>query len=426
MDETVKEIKAADATPGFGPAPRRRAKWPLLVLLVIALAISIPLGWHEYVRLTTTTTTDDATIDGNVIAISSRVSGTVTALEFKDNERVQPGQVLIRLDPQDYQVALLQAEAALELARRQSGTAKAGVGLSAAQSGAALTQAQGGLTAAGTSVTIARAGVDAAQSSLESSKAKLAQARAQLDLATVNLERARALTAAGVAPRQNLDQAETAYKVAQASVQAAEQDVAVQQTRLDQANLAVKTALAQQTQSVGAAQGAQATQQQVAVQSRQYETSLAQVKVAEAALDAAKLQLSYTTITAPAAGRLGDRAVELGQRVTPGQPLVALVQDGMWVTANYKETQITHVKPGQPVEIRVDTFPGKVFKGYVDSLSPASGAVFSLLPPENASGNFTKIVQRFPIRIDFDPGTTAGYEDRLVPGMSVVVTIKVR
>ena len=155
-------------------------------------------------------------------------------------------------------------------------------------------------------------------------------------------------------------------------------------------------------------------------------TSLAQVGVAAAALQAAQQQLAYTTISAPVAGRIGDRAIEVGTRVTPFQPLMALVPNAIWIIANFKETQMAGVVPGRPVDVRIDTLPGKIFMAHVDSLSPASGATFALLPPENASGNFTKVVQRIPVKIVFEPGALAGLENQLVPGMSVIVKVKVR
>jgi len=188
----------------------------------------------------------------------------------------------------------------------------------------------------------------------------------------------------------------------------------------------VEAARAQVEQSRGAVQSAAATTKQTAVQEKQYEAALAQVEVARAAGAAARQQLSYTTITAPESGRIGRRAAQVGQQVSPGQPLLALVPDRLWIAANFKETQLANIRPGQPVRVKVDSFPGLVFAAHVDSLSPASGSMFALLPPENASGNFTKVVQRIPVKIVFEPEALAGYEDLLRPGMSVIVKVKVR
>jgi membrane fusion protein, multidrug efflux system len=412
--------------PAAVPAPAaKRPRWPMLVLLGVVLIAAGVYGWHWLQDYLAYVTTDNATIQGDVISISSRVAGTVTSLEFQDNQKVDAGQVLIKLDPVDYELAADQARATLELAQRQSATAETGVGYASAQSGAAQTQAQGGLDYAQAGVTSAQAAVDVAADNLAVSQAKLAQAQAQAELADRELGRARKLADSGVAPRQRLDQAETAATVAQAAVESARQDVAVQQDKLAQAQEDVTKAQAQVRQSHGSVASAQATKQQTEVQRKQYEAALAQIGVAQVAADTAAQQLSYTTIAAPVAGWLGKRSVQAGQRVTTGQPLIALVPDTLWVVANFKETQMSQVKPGLPVEVRVDTYPGRVFQGHVDSISPASGAMFALLPPENASGNFTKVVQRIPVKIVFDADTLGEYKDLLRPGMSVLAKVKI-
>jgi membrane fusion protein (multidrug efflux system) len=384
------------------------------------------LGWHFFQEAREFESTDNATLQGDVISVSSRISGTVASIEFADNQRVEAGQALVTLDPTDYQIALDQAEAALALSEQQSLAAESGIAFSSAQSSAAQTQAQGGYQLAATGVATAQAAVEVARGNLASAQARLEQARVQSDQAQLDLARARQLAEAGVVPTQFLDQAETTAKVSAAAVEAAAQEVAVQQDKLSQAQAGVEAAQAQVEQSRGAVQSAAATTKQTAVQEKQYEAALAQIDVARAAVDAARQRLSYTTISAPESGRIGRRAVQVGQQVSAGQPLLALVPDRLWVVANFKETQLANLRPGQPVTIKVDTFPGKVFAAHVDSLSPASGSMFALLPPENASGNFTKVVQRIPVKITFEPEALAGYEDLLRPGMSVIVKVKVR
>jgi membrane fusion protein (multidrug efflux system) len=268
--------------------------------------------------------------------------------------------------------------------------------------------------------------VDAATSMLKSLKQKLAQAQAQLDLAQKNWQRSQSLAGEGVISKKQLDQDEAAYKVAKAAVDAAKSDVAAQESRLKQSVERVKAAEAALTQSKGTEQSAKAAHEQAGAQQKQYEASLAQVTVAEKNVEKARQQLSYTTLVAPAAGRIGDRAVEVGQLVVPSQPLMALVEDAVWLVANFKETQLEHVKPGLPVDVLIDSFPGKVFKAKVESISPASGSLFSLLPPENASGNFTKVVQRVSVKITFEPDSLKGYEGLLRPGMSVVAKVRIR
>jgi membrane fusion protein (multidrug efflux system) len=236
----------------------------------------------------------------------------------------------------------------------------------------------------------ARAQVQQAQAQIAQARSEVTREQAQTTKAQQDLERAKALFQGSHATisRQEFDAAQAGADAAQAAVQAA------------------KAALQSAEAGTGAAQ--------------------AQQKVAEANLKDAELQLSYTEILAPVAGRIGKKNLETGNRVQPGQALLALVQPDVWVVANFKETQFARVKPGQPVRLRVDTFPGRVFAGRVESLAPASGAQFALLPPDNATGNFTRIVQRVPVKIVFDNQSVGDCEGRLVPGMSTVVEIKVR
>lgn len=171
-------------------------------------------------------------------------------------------------------------------------------------------------------------------------------------------------------------------------------------------------------------QQAQAVNQQTEVNRRQYDAAIAAIAQASAQVENARLQLAYTTITAPTAGRVGNKSVEVGQRVQPGQALMSVVEEKPWIVANFKETQLRKMQPGQAVEIKLDAFGDRTFQGKVDSFSPASGAKFALLPPDNATGNFTKIVQRLPVKVVFDSKSVQGYEPRIAPGMSAVVTVE--
>ena len=236
----------------------------------------------------------------------------------------------------------------------------------------------------------AHAHFEQAQAQIAQARAEIAREQAHTTKAQQDLARAKALSqgAAETISRQELDAAQAGADAAQAALEAA------------------RSALASAEAATVAAQ--------------------AQEKVAAATLKDAELQLSYTEILAPAAGRIGKKNLETGNRVQPGQALLALVQPDVWVVANFKETQLARLKPGQPVRLRVDAFPSRVFAGRVESLAPASGAQFALLPPDNATGNFTKIVQRVPVKIAFDSQSVGDCEGRLVPGMSTAVQIKVR
>jgi membrane fusion protein (multidrug efflux system) len=394
-------------------------------VIVLVVAVGIPMGYRWWIDFTTIRKTDNATIQGDVVSISSRVTGTIAEVRVTDFQRVRAGDVLAVMDTRDLEAALAQARAQLEVAEKEADTAFAGIDLAQSQAGAQNTSAQGGLSFAATSIDIALAAVETARIAVSAAEARLELAQAQLDQAKQDYDRSVALSEEGVIPSSQLDHAETAYKVAQAQVDSASDDVDAAQARLDQARLSVEAAQAQKEQSEGAMQNAAAGQEQVGVHEKQYEAALAQIDLAESAVQTAELQLSYATVSAPADGTLGRVSVEVGQRVTAGQPLMPLVGTNFWVVANFKETQINDMRPGQPVVIRVDAFPGRVFSGHVDSLSPASGATFALLPPENATGNFTKVVQRVPVKIVFEPDALKDYEGLLAPGLSVVVWVKV-
>jgi membrane fusion protein, multidrug efflux system len=425
IPENTNPKDGSDAVCAKKPAANPVRTIIFVVFLILVAVVGGPYGFKFFRLLTTTESTDNATIQADIVSISSRISGTVVSVNVTDNQRVGTGDILLSLDTRDLEISLEQAKAALNLAVSQAEVARAGIDQSAMQAESQSTTAYGGYSLSSTSIEVAAAAVDAAQASVDSAEARLAQAQAGLDLARADYERYLSLAEDNVISAQELDHAETAYKVAQATFDAAQSDVSLAQSRLQQAELNVQIAQAQQQQSEGAIQGAEAGAVGTDVKQKQYEAALAQVAVAQAAVDAVELQLSYATISAPSDGRLGTVAVQVGQRISMGQPLMPLVSNDIWVVANFKETQINNIHLDMPVAIRVDTFPGKIFAGHVDSLSPASGATFALLPPENASGNFTKVVQRIPVRINFDPESISGYEDLLEPGMSVFVRVDI-
>ena len=230
----------------------------------------------------------------------------------------------------------------------------------------------------------------------------------------------------GAIARQQLDTAQAAYTVAEAQKQSALQGVQQAQAKLAQAQEGITSAQAKLAASRGGLQQATASGQQTVVNQSQYEAAQGAIAEAEVSLKAAKLQLSYINITAPSNGRIGKKNVEVGNRVQVGAPLMAIVDTNYWVIANFKETQLDSIKSGQPVEIKFDAFRGRVFSGHVDSISPASGSQFTLLPPDNATGNFTKIVQRIPVKISLDAESLKGYESQITPGLSAEVTVGIK
>lgn len=406
-------------------AKKRPLGWILAVLGVGAIAATgFGYRWWQYAA--THETTENATVTGNLHPISARIPGTVIDVEVQDNQPVRQGQLLVELDPQDYQVKVQQAQAALESARRQVEVAQANISVTAQNAQAQNTQATGDISGAVAAISTAKAAVTEAQSGVPAAQANLAQAEATLQQATADFNRYNSLYQEGAIARQQLDTARAAYDVAIAQRNAAAQGIQQAQAKVAQAQEGVASAQARLAAARGGLQQAGAAKQQTTVKQTEYLAAQTAIAQAEAKLKEAQLQLSYTKIVAPTAGRIGRKNVEVGQQVQPGTPLLAIVDDQYWVVANFKETQLEDMQPGQPVEVKLDAFPHHTFRGTIDSLSPASGAQFALLPPDNATGNFTKVVQRIPVKVRFDPRSIQGYESRIVPGMSAEVTVELQ
>lgn len=453
------EALAADPpeVPPEKPEVKPQGKKPIALILaalgVSAIAIG-GFGYRYWQHASTHQETENATVFGHIHQVSSKVPGTVNQVLVSDNQQVQPGQLLVKLDPQDYQSKVLQAEASLANARSQAQAAQANIALASQTTSGKTTQAQGdiggavaGISTAQAAVQEARAGIPAAQADVKVAEAGIPAAQAQVAQANANLERSQIdynryqnLYQTGAVSRQQFDNAKAAYDVAVAQKNAAVQGVEQAQARLAAARVGVAKAqsqLAQAQESVASAeaklaasrgglQQATASGQDTSVKRSQYEAARAAISQAEASLKDAQLQLSYTQIFAPSAGRVGRKNVEVGNRVAAGTPLMAIVDNENWVVANFKETQLEKMQLGQPVEIKLDAFPNHVFSGHVESISPASGAQFALLPPDNATGNFTKIVQRIPVKIAFDQKSIQGYDSRITPGMSAEVSVEMK
>jgi membrane fusion protein, multidrug efflux system len=420
-----------------GRSPRRR----LLGFGAIILGALVGLAFAGYLwhYSGTHVSTDDAYITGHIAPVSARVAGTVIEVLVDDNQDVKGGAVLVRLDPKDYQVALAQARAAVEAARGDLANASATVPLTTETTESGLRQAEAALAAAEHGSEAAQHDLDDRRSALASKRAAMAAAEATVEAAAADFERDRLdrqrsaeLYGRELIAKQDLDHADAAYKNAKATLDAARERLVQAQADVRQAEAAVRSqasAGAQAGQRVrearAAAASARSQLRQVALKEADVEAARGRLAQAQANLDQAQLNLDYTTIRAPVDGRVTKKTVEPGQVLQPGQALLAIVDlDNLWVVANYKETELTEVRVGQRAKVTVDTYPGVVFKARVDSVQAGSGAVFSLLPPENATGNFIKVVQRVPVKLVFEPGENARH--LLVPGMSVVPTIALR
>ena len=395
--------------------------WAAVGIGAIAAGIFGYRWWHY---ASTHESTDDAYISGHVHQISSRIPGTVTDVEVNDNQRVNKGELLVKLDPKDLEVGLEKAQAALLAVQSQAKAAQANIGLSSETTQAKSTQAEGDISDATANISTAKAAVSGAKAGIASAQAQVAQADANLTKAQQDSDRYSTLYQQGAVNRQQLDNAQAAYKVDRAEKDAADRGVEQAQAQLEQAQQGVNSANAKLAATKSELGQVSASGQQTEANRASYAAAEAEVAQAKATLDDARQQLSYTNITAPTGGKVGSKSVEVGQRVEPGTPLMAVVGNDYWVTANFKETQLGEIQPGEKVEVKLDAFNGRTFTGTVNSISPASGAEFALLPPDNATGNFTKVVQRIPVKIVLDPQSIKGYESRITPGMSAVVDVE--
>ncbi len=370
--------------------------------------------------------TDDAYTTGHQHQISSRINATVEKVLVDDNQHVKKGQVLAILDPRDFEVKVAQAKAKLELSRHQAEAAKTSIVLSSTTAIGKSTEAEAGVVDAEATVQKAEAALLEARASVPKAEADLRAKESEEKRAKMDGKRFINLAGEGAVSLQQRDAAIRDFEVAKSAREAAQEMLVQSKFRLEQANQAVKSAKAQVFQSKGVVQQAQATHVQTQVNERQYAVAQASIHEAEAQLQDAELQLSYTKVVAPVDGRVGKKIVEAGQRIQPGQQLMTVVADDVWIVANFKETQLENMRPNQEVEIKIDSYPHHKFYGTIDSVSPGSGATFALLPPDNATGNFTKIVQRIPVKIRFDKSSVKGFENLLVPGMSANVSVDVQ
>ncbi|HEY6350720.1 MAG TPA: HlyD family secretion protein [Candidatus Angelobacter sp.] len=368
------------------------AKWVLLALFLVLVAAG-SFVWHYY---SLRESTDDAQIDGHIDPISARVSGTVVRVLVDENQIVQAGTLLVELDPKDYEVAVERARADLADAEANATAAQVGVPLTTTTSSSQLVAAD--------------AAVIAADREIDAGKARVEEAQANYNKAAADLKRMEELVQKDEVSRQQYDAAVAAAGATHASLESARAMLANSQSRTAQAR--------------AQAASAHTVPEQVRVTKARASAAAAEVQKFRAALAQAQLNLQYTKIVAPVSGIVSKRNVEPGQVVQQGQPLFSLVNmDDIWVTANFKETQLKAMHTGQKVTVAVDAY-GRSYSGSVESIGGATGSRFSLLPPENATGNYVKVVQRLPVRIRFDKGQDPDHFLR--PGMSVVPTVLVK
>ena len=414
-------MNVADATPARGEQPEQKApeapangapKKSRRGLILIILLVLVVAGGLFYWHSTYYEDTDDAQITGHLIQISSRINGQVIKVNVDENQFVAKGTVIAEIDPADYKVAVENAEASLASAKANAVAARVNVPITSINTGSTL-------RSAGSDVAGAQASVSQAQSQVAAAHARVVQAQANEVKANQDLERYKPLVAKDVISKQQYD---AAVAQADADKAAVADAIASEQAAKDAVNVANQRVTQAQSQFKSAETGPQ----QVAAQNARANQADAQVKAAQAQLDQANLNLSYAKIVAPVDGIITRKSLELNQNISPGQNLMTLVSlDDLWVTANFKETQLRHIAPKQKVEVEVDS-TGRKYSGTVTQIGGATGSVLSLFPPENATGNYVKVVQRVPVRIDFTDLANEDKDHLLRPGLSVEPKVRVK
>ncbi|WP_309893117.1 HlyD family secretion protein [Archangium sp.] len=397
------ETPGAEASPGSSPGGRGRRD----ALLVGAVVVAVLAGIGGYLLLAQgREQTDNAQVEADVVPLHARVGGQVQHVRVADNAQVSKGEVLVELDPREHTIRIAQAEAERDSAWAQAEAAEAQVVVAEAS-------ARGGRSTARALVSTSTATVSSAHAQVDVARAALSRAEAQASRAALELERVQRLRDQGVATQQEFDDARTAHETTTASLAGARAQLAA-------AEQSHQVALSQVAEAQGQLDQSAPVDAKIAVARASAALARARLRAAEAALEQARLLFQYTRIVAPADGLVSKLSVREGQMLSAGQSVAQLVPSRTYVVANFKETQVGGIRPGQRVEVRVDAFPGRTLTGRVESLSGATGARFSLLPPDNASGNFVKVVQRVPVRIAW---TDLPENLALQAGLSAEVTV---
>jgi membrane fusion protein (multidrug efflux system) len=389
---------------------------------VIVLLLVLPAGWYIWIGRVST---DDAQVDAHITAVASQVPGYVVALSINDNVSVKDGDVLVQIDPREYKAEVDQAGASLDLAEAEAKSAELQIGLTRSTTTHSTSGAMAQHESDDADYAVSEAQLErTATASLLQAKAEVASRYATNERAQADLQRYKPLVQTGDVSKFQFDAVDATARVAQSDLVAAEQQLAAAQQNVEIAQATLKSSKARAARSQSLLLETKAREEQVPITEAAYKSAQAGVERAKAAWEQAQLNLGYTTIKAPLSGQVTQLTVHLGQYVLPGNLLFTLVPlDQVYITANFKETQMDRVRPGQRAKIHVDTY-GRDFDGIVDSIAGAAGSRQALLPPQNATGNFIKVVQRIPVKILVRQ--SSDFRFVLRPGMNVEATIYTR
>jgi membrane fusion protein, multidrug efflux system len=422
QEEKANSAAPARSVPGE-QIPERQTGGRTKIILGIILIVLVAAGFFIYqTYFAGRESTDDAQIDGHINPIAAKVSGHVMSINVQDNQFVKAGTVIVQIDVTDYKVALEKAKADLAAAEASADAARTHVPVTSTTSSSQISLAGAGIESAESARSAALKDVEKERARFESAQARVRETQANYTKAAQDLERMKPLIAKDEISKLQYDAAVAAADAAKAARDSAQAGVEETSKAIEAAQARVSQSEARIKEAQANLQASRTGPQQVAISRSNAQTALARVKQAQAALEQVELNLQYTEVKAPVDGIISERKVELGQYVQIGQPLLALVPlHNVWVTANYKENQLKSMQPGQKATITVDAYGGRKYEGHVDSIAAATGARFSLLPPENATGNYVKVVQRVPVKILIDKGVDDAHPLR--PGLSVIATV---
>lgn len=415
-----------DHSPPIAATRVKKANSALSIGLCSFLGLAMAAGGYLlWQHMSSIEETDDAFITGHVHQISSRISGFVTKVAVDDNDHVKEGQLVVQIDPRDLELRAESSKAAAEKAQYQAAEAQSNISMYARQADSSAYQANSAVASANAQISKAKESLDDSKLGVILAKTQIQQRQAEFERASSDFTRYQTLLKDRAVTTQSYEKAKQDAEVARSNLDGANATYTQMLVKVKEAEQSLKDTETMAVKAQASEQSAAAARAQTATSLNTVDVQKAAAKQAEVEYQNALTQLSYTKVVAPIAGTIGHKTVEVGQQIEKGQALMSIVSDEKWIVANFKETQLGKMHVGQVVDIKVDSLANKVFKGYVQSMSPASGAQFSMLPPDNASGNFTKVVQRIPVKIVFAPESIKGYENLLTPGMSVIPEVHI-
>lgn len=394
-------------------------------IIAIVLVVAV-LGGGVYYWLTVgRESTDDAQVDAHVTPVAAQVGGSVLKVLVIDNQQVEAGAELVTIDPRDYEIALKRAQAQLADAQAEVASAQASGVITSTTASSNVSTAQGGVTQAESGIAEAEHGIAVARARLLTAQAHLKEAQANATKLTRDVERFKGLLAKDEIAQQQFDATVAAAEGANAGVESARAQVTEAEAAIKASESRLTQAQVGREQAGAELRSAETAPQQVAASKAKVDAAVARLELARVAVKQAELNLQRAVVRAPVGGTISKKAVEPGQIIQPGQPLMTVIPlDRVWITANFKETQLKNMRVGLPVKVEVDAYGGREYTGKVESIAAATGSRFSLLPPDNATGNFVKVVQRVPVKIALDAGQDPDH--LLRPGMSVTPTVYTR